>query len=137
MRHSRALVSLASALLLVTLAAGCGSDSPTTSADAGGAKTSDAPSSTTTAAATPSGATAISIKDFAFSPATLKVAVGTKVTVTNDDSTTHTWSADDMSVWDSGDLAPGKSHDHTFDKAGSFVYHCHIHRSMTGTVVVS
>ena len=115
-------------LLAVGLAA-CSSDSPTTTAKAG----SDAATTSTTTVAGMS----ISIKDFAFHPPSLKVAVGDTVTVTNDDSTTHSWSADDMSIWDSGDLAPGKTFKRTFDKAGTFAYHCRIHQTMKGTVVVS
>ena len=80
-------------------------------------------------------ASAISIKELTFSPATLNVKVGTTVTVKNDDTPTHTWTADDGSFDEQ--LSPGASATHTFDKAGTFAYHCKIHSSMKGTVVVS
>lgn len=135
MRTSRAHGGLAAILLLTVLLAACGSGS-----SSNGAKASDGNGygggSTTTAAAA-AGGSAISIKGFAFSPASLKVAVGTTVKVTNGDSPTHTWTADDKAEWDSGDLAPGRSYEHTFDKAGTYAYHCNIHSSMKGTVVVS
>jgi plastocyanin len=57
------------------------------------------------------------------------------VTVTNADPTAHTWTADDGG-WDSGSLAQGASSTHTFTTAGTFAYHCAIHASMKGTVVV-
>jgi plastocyanin len=57
------------------------------------------------------------------------------VTTTNADAATHTWTADDGS-WDSGSLANGASSTHTFGSAGTFAYHCAIHPSMKGTVVV-
>jgi len=63
------------------------------------------------------------------------VAVGTEVTVTNQDGPTHTWTADDGS-WRSGDLATGATFRHTFAAAGTFTYHCEIHASMKGTVNV-
>jgi plastocyanin len=71
-----------------------------------------------------------------FTPSTLRVARGTVVTVRNDDTTTHTWTAD-AGAWDSGHLAPGAMSQHTFSTSGTFTYHCSIHPSMTGTVAVS
>jgi plastocyanin len=62
--------------------------------------------------------------------------VGATVVVTNKDSSTHTWTADD-GTFDSGDLAQGKSFSFTFKKAGSFPYKCSLHTFMTGTVDVS
>jgi len=47
-----------------------------------------------------------------------------------------TVTADD-GAFDSGSLAGGKSFSFTFDEAGTFAYHCNIHQSMTGRVVVT
>ena len=77
----------------------------------------------------------VEIKNFAFGPKTLTVKKGTKVTFTNQDSVGHTATADD------GDfgteiLAKGESESITFDKAGTFTYHCTPHPNMKGQIVV-
>lgn len=79
--------------------------------------------------------TVVAIKDFAFKPASLTVAVGGAVTFRNDDSAAHTATADDKS-WDSKNLAQGKTFAYTFAKAGTVKYHCDIHQYMTGTIIV-
>jgi plastocyanin len=78
----------------------------------------------------------ISIVNFAFVPATLNVSPGTLVTVTNNDTVTHTWSSL-TGVWNSGALSPGQSYSFMFTKAGTYDYECMIHTFMTGTVIVS
>lgn len=78
----------------------------------------------------------LSIKDFSFTPAALTVKSGAKVTVTNNDSATHTWTAADK-TFDSGDLATGKSFTFTFTKPGTYSYVCSIHAAMHGTVTVT
>lgn len=78
---------------------------------------------------------AVAIKDFAFKPGSLTVAVGSVVTFRNDDSAAHTATADDKS-WDSKNLAQSKTFVYTFAKAGTVKYHCDIHDYMKGTVVV-
>jgi plastocyanin len=94
-------------------------------------------SATSQAPAAPAGgATAVDIKDFAFSPASDSVPAGSKVTWTNSDTTAHTVTFDDGSA-DSGNLAPGSTFDHTFATAGTFAYHCTIHSQMHGTVTVT
>ncbi len=94
-------------------------------------------SKTTTAASTSqaSGGSSVTIQGFAFSPATLTVSVGTKVTWTNKDGTTHTVTSD-SGVFNSGNVANGASYTYTFNTAGTFAYHCSIHSNMTGTIVV-
>ncbi|HSX48724.1 MAG TPA: cupredoxin family copper-binding protein [Candidatus Saccharimonadales bacterium] len=77
----------------------------------------------------------ITISNFSFSPATITVKVGDKVTITNNDSAPHTVTADDGS-FDSGTIQPGATGTVTLSKAGTFAYHCSIHPSMKGTVVV-
>jgi LPXTG-motif cell wall-anchored protein len=65
--------------------------------------------------------------------------VGTTVRITNTGPSTHTWSSDPGSPqqWDSGPIGPGASFSVTFDRAGSFGFHCNIHPFMTGTIVVA
>jgi plastocyanin len=78
----------------------------------------------------------ISIKNFSFDPATLSVKTGTKVTWTNNDSTSHTITSDSGSLLNSGTLAPGQSFSFTFTKDGTISYHCSIHPTMKGGVTV-
>jgi plastocyanin len=85
-----------------------------------------------------SSAGAINISNMMFTPSQITVAKGGAVTWMNNDSTTHTVT-DDLSNAGgpaSGDIAPGQSYSFTFNKAGSFQYHCSIHPSMRGTIVV-
>lgn len=118
------MVLLVLALLsLALLALGCGSSSTTTTAAGLG---------TTTPAAA---ANTVTIAGNAFSPASITVKVGDSVTWTNNDSLSHTVTADDNS-FASSDLANGATFSFTFTKAGTFPYHCSIHPSMTATVVV-
>ncbi len=77
----------------------------------------------------------ITISSFAF-PATTSVNVGDTVTWRNESGATHNATADDGS-FASGSIADGGSRSVTFASAGSFPYHCTIHPSMTGTIVVS
>jgi plastocyanin len=102
---------------------------------------SNTPAASTAASSVPAsggatGASAVAIKDTAFSPATITVKAGDKVTWTNNDSFAHTVTLDDNSV-DSGNLAGGATFDNTFATAGTFAYHCKIHSSMHGTVTVT
>jgi plastocyanin len=78
---------------------------------------------------------AVSIRNFAFSVATLSVSAGTQVTWTNNDATAHTVTADDGS-FDSGNIAPGNSFTHTFSSMGTVSYHCSIHPMMKAAVIV-
>ena len=77
----------------------------------------------------------IVIQNFAFSPARLTVANGTRITVTNGDSATHTLTAKDGS-FDTKRLKGGQSATITPTTAGTFPYYCQIHNYMTGTLVV-
>ncbi len=104
--------------------------------------TEPATPSPATSASKPSVATsetAVSIKDFAFSPQSVSVKKGTAVTWTNNDSAAHTVTFDDtaLSSASSGNLAKGATFSHTFDTAGTFKYHCAYHANMIATVVVT
>ena len=61
--------------------------------------------------------------------------LSTMISWLNGDSTTHTSTADG-GAWSSGNIAPGKRFNFTFQSAGRFTYHCQIHPGMTGTIVV-
>jgi plastocyanin len=88
------------------------------------------------ASPTASSAATITIRNFAFAPAMLKVEVGTTVTVKNADDTDHTVTADDGS-FDTGTIAGGESATFTASKAGTIKFHCGIHNYMTGTIQVT
>jgi len=79
---------------------------------------------------------AVSAVDFAFSPMTLTIRAGTRVTFTNRGGATHTFTANG-GLFNSGDVASGQSYVFTFMGRGSFAYHCQIHATMTGTVTVT
>lgn len=130
MRTSRLVPALMTVVLLAFGAAACGDDdddpavAPETSEEEAGDEEAEA-----------TGGSAITIAGFAFDPEATEVAAGTTVTVTNDDSVPHTWTADD-GAFDSGQLAGGDTFEHTFTDAGTFAFHCEIHPAMTGTVTV-
>lgn len=84
---------------------------------------------------TPVATNAVSIDNFAFSPASIAVSVGTTVTWTNFDVEQHTVT-ERGHAWDSDAIANGKSFSHRFDQAGEYHYFCQIHPNMTGVVVV-
>ena len=77
----------------------------------------------------------VNISGFAFVPQTLTVSVGTTVTWTNNDSASHTVTSND-NLFESGTLAKGATFSHTFEQKGTFNYHCSIHPSMTGKIIV-
>lgn len=77
----------------------------------------------------------VEISGNAFEENTITIKIGDSVTWTNHDSATHTVVADDGS-FKSSSLKNDASFNQTFDKAGTFTYHCGFHSSMTGTVIV-
>lgn len=82
---------------------------------------------------------AVAIKGFAFGPATLTVAKGTKVTFTNNDSTTHTVTSGANRTKDGKfdqSLDANATTTITFDTPGTFEYFCTLHSSMKGTITV-
>ena len=92
-----------------------------------------APGGAAAAVSIPVGAEALGNR--AFTPDALDVAVGTTVTWTNTDSTSHT-STSDATGWNSGIVAPGGKFSFAFQQTGTFSYHCAIHPGMVGTVSV-
>lgn len=113
-------------------------------ATGGAAATPAAETSTESEASTAAGAAdtataegvSITIADFAFSPQTIEIPVGTTVTWTNNDVTQHTATAKD-GTWDSGILGQGDTFSFTFDTAGTYDYICSLHPNMTGQIVVT
>ena len=72
-----------------------------------------------------------------FSPNPITIKVGDTVSWTNNGSVTHT-ATSNTGAWDTGPIASGATSTAvSFNTTGSFAYHCAIHPSMTGTVIVS
>lgn len=117
--------------LIAAIGAGCGSS---------GGSSSTASSSATSSAAAPSahvahGQVKVAIRSYAFHPANLAVATGTKVTFTNYDSTAHT-ATGRSGGFDTGSLADHASRTITLSKPGTYSYYCQFHAFMTGTITV-
>lgn len=83
----------------------------------------------------PTGANAVSIQNYAFSPSTLTVKAGTTVTWTNSDSVSHNI-VSDSGVFESPSIANGQTYSYTFNTPGTFSYHCGIHPSMKASIIV-
>jgi plastocyanin len=91
----------------------------------------------TAAAGTP--AQIISCAGFAgcFSPNPIRVTVGSTLSWTNTTAPPHTATADN-GAWDTGTIASGGSSAAvSFNTVGTFAYHCAIHPTMHGAVIVS
>lgn len=84
----------------------------------------------------------VTIADTAFSPQELKIKVSDTVTWKNEDTAIHKIASDphpthtDLPELVSGNLAKGQNYSFTFDKKGTFGYHCHLHVNMKGTIIV-
>jgi plastocyanin len=140
-------------LAVAAIAAGCGSDSSSSSAGYGeptaAATGTAAPAKTAAPAATEQAAQApadnaasadpitVDIANFAFAPKDIQAKVGQKITFTNQDSTPHTATATAGAKFDSGQLDQGKSFSYTAKKAGTIQFVCSFHPNMTGTITVS
>lgn len=81
------------------------------------------------------GPATVTIKNFTFTPQPLKTTSGATVTVRNDDTTAHTFTADDHS-FDTSNIDPGTSRTVKVAHGGSTAYHCNIHDYMKGTLTV-
>jgi plastocyanin len=112
---------------LLGFSVACSSSSPSTPSPVPSTSGSSVAASIVTGAST--------MTTTAYTPNPITVAVGGTVTWTNNDSTTHTSTANG-GAWNSGSIAPGGKFTMTFSAAGSFPYHCSIHPGMVGTVTV-
>ena len=79
------------------------------------------------------------IKDFLYDPEALSVAVGTKITFTNEDSAPHTATSGASptadGVFETGTLKKGQVSASRSPRPGTFAYYCAIHPFMKGTVI--
>jgi plastocyanin len=76
----------------------------------------------------------VKMEGMQFSPATVKVHRGDKVTWRNNDVVPHTATA--AGRFDSGAIAPGKAFSRTMDKPGDYDYICTYHPGMKGRIEV-
>ena len=77
----------------------------------------------------------VSIPARVFAPGEIQVLLGDTVVWRNGDGTNHTVTSDD-DLFDSGFIAPGLTYAQAFTKTGTFLYHCTIHKTMRGEVIV-
>jgi plastocyanin len=97
-----------------------------------------APAAAMPAPAASAGTTSVAIKNYAFAPASLTVAVGTKVTWTNEDTAPHTVTVSSEPVkFSSPNLQKGDSFTYTFATAGTYSYYCAVHPDMVAKVIVT
>ncbi|MGH3718790.1 MAG: cupredoxin domain-containing protein [Pseudonocardiaceae bacterium] len=133
--RSRPSAILLTALVAVLgLVASCGGAADTS----GGGGAPSAPAVPSTPAVPPASAASATVvmKNFTFMPASLTVAPGTRITVTNEDQAPHTVTANDKS-FDTGRISGGERGEITAPtKPGSYPYICTIHPYMTGTLIV-
>ena len=80
-------------------------------------------------------ANTIVVKSFMFSPMSINVKAGTKVTWTNKDEEPHTVASNE-GVFRSAALDTDESFSFKFDKPGTYHYTCTIHPRMIGTITV-
>jgi len=120
----------------LTLAA-CGSSSSSSSSSRSASSGAGSSSSSAALATAParSGVVKVAISNYAFDPATITVAAGTKVTFTNHDQTAHT-ATSTQPAFDTGTVKPGHSVTVVLKKPGTYTYYCQFHAFMRGTVVV-
>ena len=153
-------IGLAAAALIALAAAACGSEpapalapapqAPVASRPAPPATSVPAPQPTASATtptapapvvatSPPSAKVASDVENFVLEE--LVVTIGTEVTWTNRDTSSHTSTSGSQGsstgIWDSPVLTKGASYSFTFNELGTFEYFCRIHpRSMNSTITV-
>jgi len=78
----------------------------------------------------------IAISSFKFNPATLKVKVGAKIKIVNNDAVAHTVTSDDGTSFDVAVPAKTTVIFNAPATKGKYAYHCTIHPTMHGLLVV-
>lgn len=76
----------------------------------------------------------------AFDPPTFTISLASKTAVkwVNDDGTSHSIQPDVAGTFTgSGNLGPNSTFQAVFTAPGTYDYHCGIHPSMTGTIIVN
>ena len=139
--RTRSLLAAAAAITLSFGLAACGDDDDTaddaTADTSGGTIEGDDTGDTEAEGEGTEGAAAdLTIANFAFNPQELSVASGDTVTVTNEDGSAHTFTAEDAGI--DLQLGASESGEVTIDaEPGDYDFICTIHPSMQGTLTVS
>jgi plastocyanin len=132
MRHRPLLNVAAGAVLLLAACSGGGATTAPTSAPEASV---EAPAAAACAESSAAGEVAVTIADFAFSPADITATVGQTVTFTNNDSAPHTATLDDGTCT-TPNIDNGGSDGLMFSAAGAYPFHCAVHPNMKGTITV-
>jgi plastocyanin len=142
MRH-RSLVTMAAGAVLVLAACSGGGATTAPISEPSAAASVEATAAASAPAAgaacevsSAAGEVAVTIADFAFSPADITATTGQTITFTNNDSAPHTATLDDDSCG-TPNIAQGESNGLTFSTAGTYPFHCAVHPNMKGTITVS
>ena len=130
------LLALLFACLALTIAA-CGDDDDDDGGGSTGATTTEQTETTPAEEGDQQGGGApqdVMIVDNDYDPKELTVPAGTTVVWTNVGDAPHTVTAD--GEFDSGNLEPSQTFEHTFDEPGTVDYVCTIHPGQEGSVTV-
>jgi plastocyanin len=77
----------------------------------------------------------VNIVSFSFKPTPVTISAGSAITWTNQDAAQHTILSD-TGVFQSAALDTNGKFTTKLDTPGTYAYHCSIHPSMKGTIVV-
>ena len=127
MKHIAALLL---GLALIFLLFGCTSQMAPSTTD----NTTPLPGTGTTSGEVTSSHTIV-MQNSNFTPSSVTIKAGDKVIWTNFDGMQHTV-VSDSGLFDSGLLAKGITFEYTFNGIGTFNYHCSVHPTMKGTIIV-
>lgn len=130
----RSLIALAAGALLVVAA--CSSSTASSAPSTAASSVPSAAGPQACRETTDPGAVAVSIVDFDFQPKDISAKVGQVIAFTNAGSAPHTATLDGGQCA-TATLNAGKSGSLVFDLAGTYKYHCAIHKQMTGSIVIS
>lgn len=79
---------------------------------------------------------ASTLGDKAYNPSPITISQGDTVIRTNEDFGIHTVTKNN-DMFGSKDLIPDQTFEYKFEDSGTFDYHCKLHPTMTGKVVVN
>jgi plastocyanin len=85
---------------------------------------------------TDSAKTIVNISQSSFQPKTVTVKIGSPVTFLNNDNMEHSVVSNIPGLFKSDVMFPGDNFVWTFSESGRFDYHCGIHSSMVGEIIV-